>query len=105
MWTSASGICWRERPGQEHLLSPLLRWDHVREGETVDVGSEEFGGLVDLFAKVLNDGVSRLVSRGLDRDYLAVHEDLRGLKGKLDLATTIKRNLLLNGRPTAPLTS
>ena len=73
-------------------------WNHVREGETVDVGSEQFGGLVDLFAKVLNEGVSRLVSRGLDRDYLAVHEDIRGLKGKLDLATTVKRNLLLNGK-------
>ena len=73
-------------------------WDHVGEGETVDVGSEKFGGLVDLFAKVLNEGVSRLVSRGLDRDYLAVHEDIRGLKGKLDLATTVKRNLLLNGK-------
>ena len=73
-------------------------WDHVREGETVDVGSEQFGGLVDLFAKVLNEGVSRLVSRGLDRDYLVVHEDIRGLKGKLDLATTVKRNLLLNGK-------
>ena len=73
-------------------------WDHVREGETVDVGSEQFGGLVDLFAKVLNEGVSRLVSRGLDRDYLVVQEDVRGLKGKLDFATTIKRNLLLNGK-------
>ena len=73
-------------------------WDHVGEGETVDVGSESFGGLVDLFAKVLNEGVARLVSRGLDRDYLAVHEDIRGLKGKLDLATTVRRNLLWNGK-------
>lgn len=73
-------------------------WDYVGEGETVDVDSEEFGGLVDLFAKVLNDGISRLISRGLDRDYLAVHEDIRGLKGKLDLATTVKRSLLPNGR-------
>lgn len=73
-------------------------WDHVREGETVDVGSEKFGELVDLFGKVLNEGVSRLVSRGLDRDYLVLHEDVRGLKGKLDLATTMKRNLLLNGK-------
>ena len=73
-------------------------WDHVGEGEAVDVGSETFGGLVDLSAKVLNEGVSRLISRGLDRDYLAVHEEIRGLKGKLDLATTVKRNLLLGGK-------
>ena len=26
-------------------------WDHVGEGDTVDVGSEKFGGLVDLFAR------------------------------------------------------
>ncbi|MXZ26579.1 MAG: hypothetical protein F4Y80_17305 [Caldilineaceae bacterium SB0665_bin_21] len=73
-------------------------WDHIGEGETIDVGSEEFGGLVDLFAKVLNDGVARLVTRGLDRDYLTAHQDIRGLKGKLDLATTVQRNLLLNGK-------
>lgn len=73
-------------------------WDYDWEGKTVDLGSEDFGGPVDLFAKVLNDGVSRLISRGLDRDYLAVHEDIRGIKGKLDFATTVKRNLLLNGK-------
>ena len=73
-------------------------WDHIGEGETVDVGSDEFGGLVDLFAKVLNDGVARLITRGLDRDYLTAHQDIRGVKGKLDLATTMKRNLLLNGK-------
>ncbi|MCY3776175.1 MAG: hypothetical protein OXH11_09335, partial [Candidatus Aminicenantes bacterium] len=49
-------------------------------------------------AKVLNEGVSRLVSRGLDRDYLVVHEDIRGLKGKLDFPTTIKKTLLLHGK-------
>ena len=54
--------------------------------------------MADLFAKVLNEGVARLISRGLDRDYLAVHEDIRGIKGKLDLATTVNRNLLLNGK-------
>ena len=73
-------------------------WDHIEEGETVDVGSDEFGRLVDLFAKVLNDEVARLISRGLDRDYLTDHQDIRGVKGKLDLATTMKRNLLLNGK-------
>ena len=73
-------------------------WDYIGEGETVDVGSDEFDGLVDLFAKVLNDGVARLVARGLDRDYLTAHQDIRGVKGKLDLATTMKRNLLLNGK-------
>ena len=73
-------------------------WDHVGDGETVHVGEDDFGGLVDLFAKVLNEGVARLIAQGLDREYLEVHEDIRGIKGKLDLTTTIKRSLLPNGR-------
>ena len=73
-------------------------WDHLQEGNTVDLGAEEFSGLVDLFAKVLNEGVSRLLSQGLDRDYLVLHEDIRGLKGKLDFSTTVKLNLLPNGK-------
>ena len=73
-------------------------WDHVGDGETVDVGEEDFGGLVDLFAKVLNEGVARLIAQGLDREYLEVHEDIRGIRGKLDFSTTIKRSLLPNGR-------
>ena len=73
-------------------------WDHMEEGETIDLGSESFGGPVDLFARVLNQGVARLVARGLDRDYLSVREDVRGLKGKLDVGTTVKRNLLLAGK-------
>ena len=73
-------------------------WNRIGEGKTVDLGSEDFDELVDLFAKVLNGGVSRLISRGLDRDYFTIHEDIRGIKGKLDLATTVKRNLLLSGK-------
>ena len=72
-------------------------WNRVEEGRTVDLGSEDFDAPIDLFAKVLNIGVSRLITRGLDRDYLSVHEDIRGIKGKLDLGTTVKRTLLPNG--------
>ena len=73
-------------------------WDRIGQGKTVDLGSENIKELVDLFAKVLNDGVFRLISHGLDREYFAVHEDIQGIRGKLDFATTVKRNLLLNGK-------
>ncbi|MCY4159948.1 MAG: 5-methylcytosine-specific restriction endonuclease system specificity protein McrC [Bacteroidetes bacterium] len=73
-------------------------WNFIDEAETVVLKPETFDGPVDLFAKVLNDGVARLISRGLDRDYLVIQEDLRGIRGKLNLATTIKRNLLLNAK-------
>ena len=89
---------WSDVPVLNIYYLLCYAWDRIGEGRTVDIESETFDGPVDLFAKVLNDGVSRIISRGLDRDYLAVHEDIRGIKGKLDLATTLKRNLLLNGK-------
>ena len=73
-------------------------WDYELEARTVDVGSKAFNGPLDLFAFVLTKGVSRLVSRGLDRDYIPVQEDIRGLKGKLELAATINKCLLLSGK-------
>ena len=77
------GIAGVKIPCQEHLLSSLLRLGPHRRREDDRCGTEEFGGLVDLFANVLNDGVARLVSRGLDRDYFTAHQDIRGLKWTL----------------------
>src|SRR5690606_11553422 len=47
---------------------------------------------------VLAGSVARLISRGLDRQYLEVEEVIGGIRGKLDLAATLKRNHLANAR-------
>ncbi len=85
-------------PVQNIYFLLAYAWDRIGQGKTVDLGSENIKELVDLFAKVLNDGVFRLISHGLDREYFTVHEDIQGIRGKLDFATTVKRNLLLNGK-------
>jgi 5-methylcytosine-specific restriction enzyme subunit McrC len=52
----------------------------------------------DLFAHVLAEGVGRAQRRGLSRGYIEMSEDVSGVRGKLDLGQTIKRNLPIRGR-------
>lgn len=69
-------------------------WNRLEEGEVVDVSSINSTKLVDLFAKVLTGGTHHLIRRGLDRGYLAFSEDTGRLRGKIDFASSLKRNLL-----------
>jgi 5-methylcytosine-specific restriction enzyme subunit McrC len=73
-------------------------WNRVERGRLVDVGKIEGPGLVDLLAKVLGDGVERLIRRGLDRGYVEQEEETRVLRGRVDFAQSVKRLLLERGR-------
>jgi len=73
-------------------------WDRMDEGEVVDLGEVEGLTLADLFAKVLAEGVGRLLRRGLGRDYLEVSDDIAGIRGKLDVSATLKRGLMARAK-------
>jgi 5-methylcytosine-specific restriction enzyme subunit McrC len=70
-------------------------WDTLEEGKLVDVTTEPFKSLPDLFARVLTTGIARLLKRGLDQGYLPEASDTRSPRGKLDITETVKRNLLI----------
>lgn len=72
----------------------LYAWDHLGNGEEVSVAGREYTRIQDLFAHVLAETAARLLARGLDRGYLLQDEPVRGVRGKVDLATTLKRGLL-----------
>ncbi len=76
----------------------LYAWDRIGEGEEALVGGEDLTRLQDLLGHVLVGSVSRLLTRGLDRSYIARQEPIAGVRGKLELSGTIKRNLLVNAR-------
>jgi 5-methylcytosine-specific restriction enzyme subunit McrC len=50
--------------------------------------------LLDLFARVIKSGMTRLLRRGLDRNYILYEEEGSCIKGKINFGITIKRNLL-----------
>lgn len=73
-------------------------WDRLEEGEIVSVSPEDCETTAELFARVLDSGVTHLLKRGLDRDYISEEVETSSLRGKFDVTTTIKQNLLRKSR-------
>jgi len=73
-------------------------WHKLDEKDRVNVSVEDSTSLVDLFAKVLANATTMLLKRGIDREYIVHTDEIAGLRGKLELATTVKRNTQRRGR-------
>lgn len=73
-------------------------WGYFKEGQALAVGTTESPEIVNLFATVLINGVRRLIRRGLDRGYVVVEEDLKSIRGRVALSSSLKRMLLENGK-------
>ena len=58
-----------------------------------DLAGEEFDHMHDLFAAILAKGITRQVKQGLYREYLNRTEDLPTLRGKIELAGTIRNRI------------
>lgn len=75
-------------------------WDKLDEGDKVKVSKDDFDDLLNLFSKVLVNGVTYVLKRGLDRTYNNHVQPYRGIKGKLQLEASIKRNHFNQGLAT-----
>lgn len=87
-----------EIPIQNIYYLLCYAWDKLDERDLVSVDSKSFKTLPDLFAKVLSNGLSYLLKKGLDRDYVTEEEWYPGIKGKLLLSDTIKHTSFVNGK-------
>ena len=76
----------------------IYSWQKHNEKEIVNVDLEGQTNLQNLFAKVLINGINHLFKRGVSRDYRLVDESIRSVKGKINFNTTLKKNLLRNGK-------
>ena len=70
-------------------------WNKLDERDVVNVDVIDTTSLLDLFAKVLINGLNHLMKRGLDRGYVTWADESRCLKGKICFSPTLKRNLLI----------
>lgn len=69
-------------------------WNKLDEKDKVEVRTEEFHELLDLFAKVLIEITRKLLKRGIDKSYMEDEAEIKGIKGKIKISQTIKTNLL-----------
>lgn len=70
----------------------------LKMDEYDDLAGEDFEHMHDLFAAILAKGIARQVKQGLYREYLNRTEDLPTLRGKIDLAGTIRNRIARNQR-------
>ena len=73
-------------------------WNHLKQGELVDVSNVPSTELADLFAVVLCGGIEHLARRGLEQAYEPHEDDLPGVRGRVDVLKSGRRFLLLHGR-------
>lgn len=56
---------------------------------------EEFENTADLLAAILDNGVKKLLKRGLNRQYIEETEPLNCLRGRIDISESIKRQTMI----------
>jgi 5-methylcytosine-specific restriction enzyme subunit McrC len=79
-----------------HLLT--YAWDQLDEADQVAVTAEPADTLLDLLARVLVQGTTHALKRGLARDYLPEQELTGRLRGKLLLAESVRQQTLPTAR-------
>ena len=87
-----------EIPIQNIYYLLCYAWNMLEEGNIVDIKELDSNELIDLYAKVLSNGVGHLLKRGIDRNYVLAEEDIRTIKGKLDIGYTYRHNLTRVGK-------
>lgn len=69
-------------------------WNKSEHKDKVLVNTELGMGLLDLFAKLLINATKNLLKNGIEHNYIETKNEISGLKGKLEIAETLKSNLL-----------
>ena len=72
-------------------------WNKLAEKDLVEVSAEESPDLLNLLARVLLNGTKTLLKRGLEQQYLTEAEVYQGIKGKLRLGQSLRKNLFAKG--------
>lgn len=62
----------------------------LKQEDYKQVAGEKFDKIHDLFAAILEKGVSRQLKQGLYREYVPMQEDLSVIRGKLNINSTIR---------------
>jgi 5-methylcytosine-specific restriction enzyme subunit McrC len=78
-----------------YLLS--YAWNKLEESELVDVTAEDESDLLNLLSSVLLNGTKTLLKRGIDRQYFAENEVYQGIKGKVNITDSLRKNLFSKG--------
>jgi 5-methylcytosine-specific restriction enzyme subunit McrC len=75
-----------------YLLS--YAWNKLDERSIVSVEKTDCNRVLDLFAKILSNGMRHILRRGLDRGYIPQTEMTGRLRGRIDFVTSLRPIIL-----------
>lgn len=78
-------------------------WGLPEQREWVRVDADSCPAVLDLLSRLLTKGADVLLRRGLAKEYRTHEEEISGIKGKLELAQTIKANRHHEGKTICTL--
>ena len=78
-------------------------WGLPEQRDWVTVEAKSCPAVVDLFSRLLTKGADMLLKRGIAKEYRTNEEEIPGIKGKLELAQTLKQNRYREGRTICTL--
>lgn len=73
-------------------------WDHFRGGEELNVDESQCPDVHNLLAMLLEGGIRKLLTKGIDKEYLVHRETTPRLKGHVDILGSYRRMTQLSGR-------
>lgn len=73
-------------------------WGLPEQREWVKVDADSCPAVLDLLSRLLTKGADVLLKRGIAKEYRTHEEEIAGIKGKLELAKTIKANRHREGK-------
>lgn len=72
-------------------------WNKLAEGDFIEISAEESPNLLNLLSRVLLNGTKTLLKRGFAQQYITETEIYQGVKGKLEVGQSIRKNLFQKG--------
>lgn len=72
-------------------------WDKLEEGELIEVDADDTYDLQNLLGSVLLNGTKTLLKRGIDRQYITENQVYQGIKGKVNITDSLRKNLFQKG--------
>lgn len=73
-----------------YMLSYAFDIKRLRQEDYKRAAGEEFDNIYDLFAAILEKGVSQQIKQGLYREYVPMQEELPLMRGKPDISETMR---------------
>lgn len=73
-------------------------WDRAKDIEIINIDEIKGNNFYDLLALVLAKSTSKLIKKGIYKEYKPCYEETASLKGKINFADSLKRNSFKNGK-------